>query len=98
MVAELTHESFEPHIGTGFAISSEGQDDILTLAEVDPGREHPDVARRPFVLIFDGARTDAVFNPHLFTLTHPEMGALEIFIAPFAQNADGTFRYQATFN
>jgi hypothetical protein len=98
MVAELTHESFEPHIGTAFALSAEGQDETLTLAEVSPGKEHPNGPRRAFVLVFDGSRTDGTFQGHLYTLTHPEMGELPIYIAPFERNADGTTRYQAVFN
>lgn len=98
MIATLTKESFEPHLNTGFAISVDGHDETLTLVEIEERGSGMPGGRAPFILTFNGARTDARFNQNMMTLVHPEMGELEIFVAPITQNPDGTFSYAATFN
>lgn len=98
MTELLTHESFEPHCGTVFGIAVNDQRDELTLSDVQVMPEVKGYRRRPFTLIFTGARNDAVFDGHLYPLEHPEMGTVEIFLAPLARNQDGTFQYQAVFN
>lgn len=98
MTELLTHESFEPHTGTVFAIAVEDHRDELTLSDVQVMPEAKGYQRRPFTLIFKGARNDAVFDGRLYPLEHAEMGTVEIFLAPLARNQDGTFQYQAVFN
>lgn len=98
MTELLTHEAFEPHRGTVFGISVNDQRDELTLSDVQVLPEVKGYQRRPFTLIFTGARNDAVFDGHIYPLEHAEMGTVEIFLAPLARNQDGTFQYQAVFN
>lgn len=97
MLPTLTHESFEPHIGTDFAISAAGQEEVLTLVDVTYGKQFPGFERMPFTLVFKGARADGHFESEMFELVHPEMGALAIMISPTGRNEDGTYRYEAEF-
>lgn len=98
MIETLTHESFEPHIGTAFQLSIADESEQLTLTEVAVQPESPHAHRRGFTLIFRGARTDTVFDGHIYTLNHAEMGTLDLFLAPLNRKEDGTFLYQAVFN
>jgi hypothetical protein len=97
MIETLTLESFAPHLNTEFVISGDGESDTLTLVECSAGREDERFGQA-FTLVFHGARADIVFSSHMQTLTHPEMGAFELFISPFGRNEDGTYKYQAVFN
>ncbi|MEI9899135.1 MAG: hypothetical protein WDN31_02315 [Hyphomicrobium sp.] len=97
MLAELTHESFGPLLGSGFAIAVGEHEDVLTLTEVVPRPELTGYARTPFTLVFNGGRNDALFHSQLLELRHPELGTLPLLISPVGRNADGTFRYEAVF-
>jgi len=93
-----TYEDFLPHVGTGFGISSEGEDDVLTLTKVEPGRASPIDGQTAFSLSFTGARNDAMFHSHTFDLTHEVLPPMWILISPTGRNEDGTFNYEAVFN
>ena len=97
MLEGLTAASFEPHIGTEFAISLDGEDEVLTLTAVTPGKAHPGYEREPFALSFNGARTDALFPSRTVDMRHETMGAIAFMITPTGRNEDGTFRYEAIF-
>jgi hypothetical protein len=97
MLESLTHESFEPHIGTGFALAIGEYEDVLTLTEVKPRKPLAGFDRVPFVLSFTGASHELMFHSQTYELSHPEMGALPIMISPTGRNDDGTFRYEAVF-
>ncbi|PXA84559.1 hypothetical protein DMC47_39980 [Nostoc sp. 3335mG] len=98
MLDTLTADSFEPHVNTGFTVSMDGYDDVLTLVAVERGKAAGAAAREPFNLTFHGARTDMHFNQNVLPFEHPVLGRIEIFAGPFGKNEDGTFRYSATFN
>jgi hypothetical protein len=98
MLDTLTADSFEPHLNTGFTVSMDGYDDVLTLVAVERGQPVSGATRQPFSLTFHGARTDMYFNQSMLPFEHPVLGRLEIFAGPFGKNEDGTFRYSATFN
>ncbi|MBO9711574.1 hypothetical protein [Sphingomonas sp.] len=97
MLETLTHESFEPLVGTGFAIEVDGHEDVLTLSEVRVGKPIEGF-RVPFSLTFNGARTDALFHSQTLSVRHDTLGELAFMISPLTRNADGTFQYQAVFN
>jgi hypothetical protein len=94
----LTHESFAPHVGTGFTIRTDDHDEVLTLTAVDPSKEYAQQVRQSFALLFDGSSNDLMFHSQLVVLSHPEMGDLPITISPIGRNEDGTYRYEAIFN
>ncbi|MDF7776160.1 hypothetical protein P1X14_12945 [Sphingomonas sp. AOB5] len=98
MLDTLTADTFEAHLGSAFAVNAEGNEDVLTLIEVErytlPGNRD----RAPFALTFHGGRDDAMYDSQVLPMDHAELGRLDIFISPFGRNEDGTFCYQAIFN
>ena len=98
IIAMLTAADFEPHLGTRFELTADGHEEVLTLTEVKQGRASPDLARTPFILIFNGSRSDLLLHPHVRALRHPAFESLEIDIVPTERREDGTFEYQAMFN
>src|SRR5262245_22370226 len=99
MLEALTHESFRPHVGTGFLVRL-GPDATLALTLIEPAATGPVPAggaarRRPFSLVFRGPRAP-VLSQRIHRLEHAVMGPLEIFIVPIGPDAEG-MRYQAIF-
>jgi hypothetical protein len=97
MLESLTHESFEPHVGTGFAIEAGEYAETLTLTEVKPRQPLAGFDRAPFSLSFTGASNELMFHSQTYEMRHPELGTLPIMISPTGRNDDGTFRYEAVF-
>jgi hypothetical protein len=98
MIEDLTHESFEPHVGTAFVIHTDDHDEVLTLTNVDPGKRYIETGRQSFALVFNGSSNNLMLNSQLMQLDHDEMGSLLIMVSPVGRNDDGTFRYEAVFN
>lgn len=94
----LMVEDFQPHVGTVFMGKiSEGEVPFM-LVEARALRDSaaPFEARIPFSLLF---RNEAVllFPQQTYTVQHPEMGDMAIFMVPIARESAG-FLYQAVFN
>ena len=98
MLETLTHETFEPHIGTDFVIRTDNHNEALTLTKVEPGKHHREEGRQSFALLFDGSSADLMVHSQLVRLEHGTLGALEFMISPVGRNESGTFRYEAIFN
>ena len=95
----LTAEMFAPHLGSQFSVAVAGYEDALTLSEVEPLRSTmPGAIRAPFSLVFDGARTDIVFDQQVLDMRHAVMGALPVMVTPIGRLPDGRAQYQAMFN
>ena len=92
--AALTLESFNGRLGEGFRLDSD--DEALDLTLVECERLGGTVLERePFSLVFLGPR-EPMLPQRIYRLEHDELGELEIFLVPIAQDADGT-RYEAVF-
>jgi hypothetical protein len=89
----VTAESFAPFVGAEFATETVA----LTLTEASPLNYKPykAEARQPFHLIFTGPAP--LLLQGTYTLTHPELEPVEIFLVPVAGNESG-FTYEAVFN
>lgn len=94
MIEDLTVESFEGRVGERFRLAVDEGTFDLTLAEC---RRLGGTAlrREPFSLVFLGPR-EPVLPQRIYGLANDELGELEIFLVPIAQDADGT-RYEAVF-
>ena len=97
MLDTLTLASFEPHVGTEFAVTVAGYSDTLTLREAIAARGAAP-GREAFSLTFHGARDDICFEQQILPLVHPVLGTLEIAVTPLGRNTQGNFRYHAVFN
>jgi hypothetical protein len=93
-LGQLTADDFEPRLNTLFQMQAPAADATVTLAEV----------RRLGAALRDGGAFALVFvakgGPRLpqgiYPLSHPDIGALEMFLVPIGPFADG-FGYEAVF-
>jgi hypothetical protein len=93
----LTLETFQPHLGSVFAIPLAQGRFELTLVEVSPlPSRAPDAQREPFTLLFRGPSTP-VLPQRIYPLEHQTLGRQEIFIVPIGSDGAG-MRYEAVFN
>jgi len=92
---DLTLATFEPLVGDTFMLEGATDEPLAcTLQSATPAGEQPG-GREPFGLIFIGP-PQPLLPQAIYRLTHPELGALEIFIVPLAQKETGT-TYEAIF-
>ena len=96
MLERMRREDFEPHLNTTFRLLR-GQEEPLELELIEiTGGEGTFENSYSFSLIFRGG-PHFVLQQHTFTLDHPALGTLDIFLVPIARDADG-YRYEAVFN
>ena len=90
----LTADDFAPLVGERFELLlPEGEPLELRLTSCDELGGAPEGARRPFSLIFHG---DRLVPQQIWTLRHPQLGELELFIVPLGPE-EGGMRYEAIF-
>ena len=96
---KLIRTSFEPFVGTIFEVTFGERIFPLTLEAVEdkshPGVELPEGFREPFSLSFS-CPDQEILPDAVYTLSHPELGENELFIKPYAQNAQGV-SYESVF-
>jgi hypothetical protein len=98
MLQDLTHASFEAHLGTTFRIQAQEPPLQIALSEVRLLEPHPGPRRQPFSVYFRGPR-QPILPQAIYALEHEAMGTLEIFIVPIGPDPkDGAMRYEAVFN
>lgn len=99
MSARPTAEEFRRHLGTKFGVRVATPSPIeLELTEVkdyNPQPNEPSGMER-FSLFFHGPG-DIMLRQGTFTLEHPSMGEVTLFMVPVAQEPRG-FRYEVVFN
>lgn len=91
--------SFEPHIGSTFAVVQEDSADVpVVLVAVDRHPEQPAAPRPdPFSLTFTGP-AGLSFMQGGYAIRHDVLGDLDLFLVPRAPLADGLPRLEAAFN
>lgn len=95
----LKIDDFSDRVGSRFAIVTDSPgipELVLTEAAPLPLHGATDPPRAPFSLVFDQPGT-RILPQGLYRLRHADMGDLDIFLVPMAQNPS-TVRYCATFN
>jgi hypothetical protein len=96
MLEKMRREDFEPHLNTAFRLLHGGPEPLeLELIEITGGEERYENSYT-FSLLFRGGPHFSL-RQHIFTLEHPALGPLELFLVPVSQEPDG-FRYEAVFN
>lgn len=97
-VDDLHPSTFQPYVGTAFAMAAEEAPGPLLLAAVDVHAEQPHAPRPdPFSLVFTGPPGTAM-GQGSYAVEHAEVGRLVLFLVPRQPAADGLPRYEATFN
>jgi hypothetical protein len=95
MSDDLTRSTFDPHVGTRFAVTSTSSAPVeLELVEVsDIGDGNHGLN---FRLLFRGPR-EAALDQGTLTLEHPAIGAVTLFVVPIGADAAGV-QYEVVFN
>ncbi len=95
MIDTLHKSSFEPYVNDTFIVHNQivGDQEVI-LAELTeknyPGQEC-------FSLFFRGPK-QPVMQQMIYTLTHPKMGDIELFLVPVQYPKQDGIYYQAAFN
>lgn len=96
MLDKLTRDTFEPRKGETFKLTDEAAGEVeLTLASVQGTGLQGKAPREQFSLHFHGP-ADPVLPQQIYRLENDELGALDIFLVPIAQDDEGT-TYEAVF-
>lgn len=99
MAATPTAEEFRQHLGTRFGVRLDTPRPVeLELTEVKDynAQSNEESKMERFSLFFRGP-DDIMLNQGTFTLEHPSMGELLLFMVPIAREPQG-FRYEVVFN
>jgi hypothetical protein len=103
MLEQFTIDTFKPLTGQPFRLYVEGMaplDAVLEgVTEIPVTGWRPEEAaqhRKPFSLVFLGPPR-MVLPQAIYRFEHETLGALEIFIVPVSQAADGV-RYEVVFS
>ncbi len=103
MLDQVTVSDFAPHLGSRFTLegSPEGVAD-LELFKAEglgfrgvPGGQGSGL-REPFSLLFLGPES-VVLPQGTYTLIHPALGTITLFLVPIGPRRDGGLRYEAIF-
>ncbi len=101
MLDQVTHATFAAVLGSVFRLETASGEvceatliEATTLRASRPGAAGP--AREPFSLLFRVPRA-ASLPQRIYALEHPELGRLEMFLAPVGREAAGLI-LEAVFN
>jgi hypothetical protein len=95
----LTPATFEPHVGTEFAVRLDDGTAVRTVlrtVERHAPRSHGD-RTEPFSLTFVGPSGIALPQA-TYSIDHEHMGVLDIFLVPIGPDKGGQQQYEAVFN
>lgn len=94
-----TAESFREHLGTKFRVRAETPRPIeLELDEVkDYNAQAGEQARMERFSVYFYGPGDIMLRQGTFTLEHPAMGELMLFVVPVGRDERGT-RYEVVYN
>lgn len=99
MPRQLTHNAFKPYLNTIFVIqySDNGTYDAELISVDTLGKEPKDPEQRwSFSLVFHVKDKEKYLSQRIYTLDHPELGSLDVFLVPLGPDQQGT-RYEAVF-
>jgi hypothetical protein len=99
MLDRLTADSFAPHEGTEFVVDIvPGGPICLRLQSITRFTVQPHAPRpEPFSLEFVGPATP-LLPQSIYTLEHPDMGRLDLFVVPLGLASGGGVVYEVAFN
>jgi len=100
----LSLESFQKHVGTVFTVVVGEAEVELKLQEIKDQSHlagvgpdgNPIGIRSPFTLTFSGPK-EVPLPQATYTLTHPAMGELALFMKPFHESPEAYY-YEVIFN
>ena len=96
---DFSAETFSHHVNTKFMVNVDSPNKVeLELVEVAVRKSEPNEQKgmERFSTFFYGP-PNFILPQQTYDLVHPELGELQIFLAPIAQDERGT-KYEAVFN
>jgi hypothetical protein len=93
VVDDITRATFDPHVGSRFAVSSPSPAELELVEVTDIGDGNHGLN---FRLLFRGPR-EAPLDQGMVELDHPEIGTVALFIVPVGADAAGV-QYEVVFN
>jgi len=97
MLEKLTIADFQSYINRSFPIRFTTEVTLpATLITVNAWGSESDKYRQPFTLEFRTAQKNEHYQQGTFTIVHPTIGELPIFLVPIGADAEG-MRYEAVF-
>ena len=88
-LAGFTVDTFTAHLGDTFRVGD------LDAELIEATRHGPAPTRQQFSLVFRGP-SEPVLPQRIHPLSHPVLGAFELFLVPIGPDAGG-MRYEAVF-
>lgn len=97
-IALLSLNDFSSHLNTTFKIqiSDEIQLDA-ELIEITKLNNYSPLQRNPFSIVFRTDQKNEYYQQGIFTIVHPEIGNLELFLTPIGFDKVG-MTYEAVFS
>ena len=97
-IALLSLNDFSSHLNTTFKIqiSDEIQLDA-ELIEITKLNNYSPLQRNPFSIVFRTDQKNEYYQQGIFTIIHPEIGNLELFLTPIGFDKIGMI-YEAVFS
>lgn len=95
----LGKDDFDPHVGEQFQLELSDEEALaLELLSTHPLSSDTvaDSKRSPFSLVFRSPGEQRHAPQQIYTVRHPELGPLEIFLVPIGPDEQG-MRYEAVF-
>lgn len=98
MLEKLTIADFKPYLNQTFSIHFAPEVTLpATLTSVTAWGSESDKFRQPFTLEFRTEQKNEYYQQGTFTILHPTIGELSVFIVPVGPDADG-MRYEVVFS
>lgn len=97
LLKELTRQTFDPLVNQPFQVTLDPEPLSINLMEcksLGKGRK-AEGEREPFSVVFLGPG-QPILNQQIYTVSHPSIGAIEIFLVPLGPGKSG-LKYEAIF-
>jgi hypothetical protein len=94
----LTVSDFQSHLNENFLIHfSRGVVGTAQLQNVVALPDLPNMERKPFSILLQTEQNSREYQQGIYTIEHPEFGAMDIFLVPVGCNSKG-LQYEAVFS
>jgi len=94
----LSSKDFQPYVGSDFHIRfTPGVTVAAQLESVLELTGYSNLERKPFSIVFQTAEKESYYLQAIYTIEHPALGALSIFLVPLGIKGKG-MQYEAVFS
>lgn len=94
---QLSIADFEPFLQKSFALLFPGGEEAALLSSVLRLTGYTNLERTPFSVVLQTGQTKSYYPQGIYTLVHPSLGRMEIFLVPLGIK-EGGMQYEAVFS